>query len=174
VPQSIVNNEAAPQGKWRTKPFPKQKYEQLSSNVVCAGLSPLDERTAIVELQTSLPDRLVGLSYSFNDTGQSEGWMKSVIDGSLKVDKERKVALDLAHNDGGVVHAQVQATMSVILIAVQDQVMTDNGVLKDAELVSANWEGDSGDSRQALDDKQGASDETNYESPDVVKHHFLH
>jgi hypothetical protein len=26
--------------------------------------------------------------------------------------------------------------------------MTDNGGLKDAELVSANWEGDGGDSRQ--------------------------
>jgi hypothetical protein len=94
--------------------------------------------------------------------------MKSMIDGSSKVDDERKVALDLAHDDG-VVRAQVQAAMSMILIAVQDRVITDNGVLKDAELVSANWEGDGGDSRQALDGKQGASDEMNYESPDVVE-----
>jgi hypothetical protein len=83
--------------------------------VVCAGLCPLDERTAIIELQRSLPDSFVGLSYSYNDTGQSEGWMKSVIDGSSKVDEERKVALDLAHDDG-VVRAQVQAKMSMILI----------------------------------------------------------
>jgi hypothetical protein len=155
--RSIVNNEAAMQGKWRTKPFPERKYERLSSAVVCAGLSPLDERTAIIELQTSLPDSFVGLSYSYNDTGQSEGWMKSVIDVSSKVDEERKVALDLAHDDG-MVRAQVQATMSMLLIAVQDRVMTDSGVLKDAELVSANWEGNSGDSRQALDAKQRASD----------------
>jgi hypothetical protein len=100
--RSIVNNAAAMQGKWRTRPFPEQKYERLSSDVVCAGLSPLDERTSIIELQTSLADSFVGLSYSYNDTGQNEGWMKSVIDGSSKVDEERKVALDLAHDDSVV------------------------------------------------------------------------
>lgn len=165
--RSKENNEAAVQGKWRTTAFPERIYERLSSNVVCAGLSSLDERTAVYELQTSLPDSFVGLSYTYTDTGQSEGWMKSVLDdtkGNDNAAKERKAALDLA-NDDGVVRAQVEATMAALLIGVQDRVMTDFGVLRHNELKSANWAGDIEEERSANESVETASDE----SPDIVE-----
>ena len=73
------NAEAAMQT-WRTTPFPERRYERLDADVVCDGLSPLDERVASYELKTNLPDSFVGLSYRYDDTGQSEAWMKSVVD----------------------------------------------------------------------------------------------
>ena len=77
--ERVKNTEAAMQS-WRKIPFPERQYEPLSSDVVCAGLSPLDERIASYELRTSLPDSFIGLSYRYDDTGQSEAWMKSVLD----------------------------------------------------------------------------------------------
>ena len=146
------NNEAAMQGKWRKTAFPERQYERLSSsNVVCAGLSSLDERSAIFELETSLPDSFVGLSYKYDDTGaSSEGWMKSVVDETSTVssrkkkrkneqEEEQRATLALAADDG-VVRAQVRTTMDILLITVQDRVMTDMGVLEHDELRSANWE----------------------------------
>lgn len=150
--ETKANAEAAMQGKWRQKPFPERQYERLTSNVVCAGLSELDERSAKFELQTSLPDSFVGLSYIYNDTGQSEGWMKSVLDETSRIDRKKSKAPETSDGDNehlmaealaadnGVVRAQVQATMNTLLIAVQDRVMTDGDVLHRSELRSANWE----------------------------------
>lgn len=169
VLRSSVNNEAAMQGKWRRQAFPERIYERLSSDVVCAGLSSLDERTAVYELQTSLPDSFVGLSYTYTDTGQSEGWMKSVLDdtkGNDSAAQERKAALDLA-NDDGVVGAQVQATMASLLINVQDRVMTESGVLKDDELKSANWAG--GDVEEVPRTANDSIETMSADSPDIVE-----
>ncbi|KAL3921197.1 MAG: hypothetical protein SGILL_002873 [Bacillariaceae sp.] len=44
--------------------------------------------------------------------------------------------------DDGVIKAQVAATMQTLLMAVQDNVMTDNKVLEQQELRSANWDAD--------------------------------
>ena len=170
--RSMANTEAAMQGKWRKNPFPERIYERLSSNVVCAGLSSLDEQSAVNELRTSLPDSFVGLSYTYTDIGQSEGWMKSVLDdisrdakGNDSAAEARKAALDLA-NDDGVVRAQVQATMTSLLIGVQDRVMTEAGVLKHDELKSANWAGD-------VEDDQGTAIESivtmSADFPDIVE-----
>ena len=65
---------------WRKVPFPERKYERLESDVVCAGLSTVDEKIASYELRTSLPDSFIGQAYRYDDTGQSEAWMKSVVD----------------------------------------------------------------------------------------------
>lgn len=139
--ESTENKEAAMQS-WRKEPFPERHYEKLKNDVICAGLSELDERTASHELRTNLPDSFVGLSYRYDDTGQSEAWMKSVVDETestkKKDDKARQAALALAA-DEGVVRAQVNATMNSLLIGVQDRVMTETGVLKQPELRSANW-----------------------------------
>jgi hypothetical protein len=175
------NTEAAFQGKWRMDPFPERKYERLSDNVVCAGLSELDERIASYELRTSLPDSFVGLSYSYpDDTGKSEGWMKTVLSeaGDRKgKKKEQEAAIALAQDDG-VIRAQVTTCMEQILIAVQDKVMTEAGVLREPELRSANWEA-AGDveerGRDANNHKcQESGDKApgNYEdiSRDVSKH----
>jgi len=168
VLRSTANNEAAMQGKWRKNAFPERIYERLSSDVICAGLSSLDERTAVYELQTSLPDSFMGLSYKYTDTGQSEGWMKSVLDdtkGNDSAAEARKAALDLA-NDDGVVRAQVQATMASLLTAVQDRVMTEAGVLRDDELKSANWTEEVEDGQE----KENESAETmSSDSPDIVE-----
>ena len=43
------NTEAAMQS-WRKEPFPERKYERLASDVVCAGLSKVDEKIATYEL----------------------------------------------------------------------------------------------------------------------------
>lgn len=145
------NTEAAMQS-WRKTPFPERMYERITADVVCAGLSNLDEKIAAFELKTNLPDSFIGQSYRYNDTGQSESWMKSVVDetrsGNIsnrkknvsdqKVVEERLAALALLA-DEGVTRAQVSATMQSLLIAVQDRVMTDDGVLKQSELRSANW-----------------------------------
>mmetsp|Transcript_10662 Transcript_10662/g.16290 ORF Transcript_10662/g.16290 Transcript_10662/m.16290 type:complete len:2385 (+) Transcript_10662:186-7340(+) len=140
------NQEAAFQGNWRKTPFPEREYERLQTDVVCAGLSELDEKIASCEKQTVLPDSFVGLSYSYNDTGESEGWMKSVTNKSQQpknstngISDEQKAA-DALSRDHGVIKAQVRATMEKLLIGVQDKVMTDAGVLKESELRSANWE----------------------------------
>ena len=138
------NTEAAFQGKWRQIPFPERKYERLTDNKVCAGLSDLDERIASYELRTSLPDSFVGLSYKYeDDTGKSEAWMKSILSGTggKKKKKEQEAAMALAEDDG-VIRAQVATTMESLLIAVQDRVMTDAAVLQQPELRSANWEVD--------------------------------
>ena len=155
------NTQAAMQGKWRRhgkhlffsirvylcnlgltsvssySAFPERKYERLTKDVVCAGLSPLDEQIASYELKTSLKNSFVGLSYTYDDTGQSEGWMKSVMNETTD-NEQQKAARALACDDG-VIRAQVAASMNWLLIAVQDRVMTEMGVLEQQELRSANW-----------------------------------
>jgi hypothetical protein len=142
--EKSLNEEAAMQS-WRKSPYPERCYDRLSHDVVCAGLSELDEHIATYELRTNLPDRFVGISYRYDDTGQSEAWMKSVVDETESLDRKRKsaneekqAALALAGDDG-VTRAQVYASMQSLLIGVQDKVMTDLGVLKQPELRSANW-----------------------------------
>lgn len=137
--ESVVNNKkAAMQINWRKTPFPERMYERLSStNVICSGLSPVDQRSAENELQTALPNSFVGLPYDYDDVGQSENWMKSV-GGVMMMSHEKKAAAALA-KDGGVVRAQVETTMQMLLIAVQDRVMTQEGVLERPELISRNW-----------------------------------
>ena len=119
----------------RTTAFPQRMYERLKTDVVCAGLSELDGRIATYELCTNLRDSFLGLAYTYDDTGQSEGWMKSL----LNKTEEEKAASALACDDG-VIKAQVDATMTSLLIAVQDRVMTDMKVLEQDELRSANWD----------------------------------
>eukprot|EP00978_Attheya_sp_CCMP212_P042737 scaffold265886_cov50-Attheya_sp.AAC.2 len=148
VLNSTENKEAAMQGKWRTQAFPERKYERLNSSnvVVCAGLSEVDERSAINEWKTSLPDSFVGLSYTYDDMGQSEGWMKSILADEKrkfkskqkvrkKEDEEDRTAQAMA-SDHGVVRAQVRAAINTLCIAVQDRVMTELGVLNQPELTS--------------------------------------
>ncbi|KAL7541614.1 hypothetical protein ACHAXR_011069, partial [Thalassiosira sp. AJA248-18] len=165
------NIEAAMQGKWRKEAFPERKYERLeTSSVICDGLSPKDRSYAMYELETKLPDSFVGLAYTYDDSGQhSETWMKTVADETTKPQKSKsskkkkkdggddtdsvarknelkaqKAAMALAKDDG-VVRAQVQTTMTTMLIQVQDRVMTDLGVMHNPEARSANWDdGDHG------------------------------
>lgn len=141
-----INQEPAMQSNWRTQPFPERKYERLVADRVCAGLSTLDERIASHELLTSLPNSFIGVPYRYDDTGQSEAWMKSVLDeAELKAtikDKrkreEQQAALELAGLEG-VTRAQVTATMNAILMGVEDKVMTEQGVLLQPQLKSVNW-----------------------------------
>jgi hypothetical protein len=53
--------------------------------------------------------------------------------------EQEKAAMALSSDDG-VIKAQVAASMLSLLIAVQDRVMTEKGVLEQKELRSANWE----------------------------------
>jgi hypothetical protein len=143
------NTEAAMQS-WKKEPYPERRYERLASDVVSAGLSEVDERIASYELRTSLPDSFIGLAYRYDDTGQSEAWMKSVVDetgsehgrkkkkAQNREDEEIQAALAIAADDG-VTRAQVNATMQSLLISVQDRVMTEGNVLRQPELRSANW-----------------------------------
>ena len=163
--ESYHNTEPAMQS-WRKTPYPERIYERLNSDVVCAGLSKVDEKIAAYELKTNLPNSFIGQSYRYDDTGQSEAWMKSVVDetgyqaaskksskrrasnassnnssagdDTQKAEQERLAALALSA-DEGVTRAQVSATMQSLLIAVQDRVMTERNVLKQPELRSANW-----------------------------------
>lgn len=139
--EKTKNTEAAMQS-WRKEPFPERRYERLSDDAVCDGLSDVDGRIATYELRTNLPDSFVGISYRYDDTGQSEDWMKSVVNetgasGQSK-DEARRAAEALAADDG-VTRAQVVATMQTLLIGVQDRVMTERNVLNQSELRSANW-----------------------------------
>ena len=168
---SCGNMEAAMQGKWRKHAFPERKYERLeTTSVICDGLSPNDRSYAMYELETKLPDSFVGLAYTYDDSGQhSETWMKTVADQTSKPQKKakkkkkeegatddaevlaleneakvQKAAMALAEDDG-VVRAQVQTTMTTLLIQVQDRVMTDLGVMHNSEARSVNWDdGDHG------------------------------
>eukprot|EP00934_Nitzschia_sp_Nitz4_P006918 Nitzschia sp. Nitz4//scaffold41_size133979//27876//35172//NITZ4_003333-RA/size133979-snap-gene-0.98-mRNA-1//1//CDS//3329551428//6908//frame0 len=133
------NSEAAMQSKWKQDAFPERKYTRLREDAVCAGLSEVDKRIATYELRTTLPDSFVGLAYTYDDTGQSEGWMKSFLGASEKSSERQKAALAMSIDDG-VIKAQVAASMQTLLIAVQDRVMTEMGVLEQRELKSANWE----------------------------------
>ena len=175
VLESCSNTEAAVQGDWRKEAFPERKYERLEkSSVICDGLPPKDRAYAMYELETKLPDSFVGLAYTYDDSGQhSETWMKTVADetqakpkkarkklifekqdstdesvslvsSKTSDNKAQKAAMALAKDDG-VVRAQVQTTMSTLLIQVQDRVMTDLGVMHSPEARSANWDdGDQG------------------------------
>jgi len=132
------NKEAAMQSTWRRKAFPERIYEKLpTSNVICSGLSSFDQSSAEYELITSLPNRFVGIPYSYDDVGQSEDWMKSISHTSKN--QEEELAASALARDDGVVKAQVKTTMDMLLISVQDRVMTEKGVLNHAELKSANW-----------------------------------
>ena len=142
-----VNNEAAFQQEWRKHAFPERKYQRLAkSSVICDGLSPLDQRSALHELETSLPNSFIGLSYTYNDVDQSEAWMTTVKNISHNTKRRKKddpeeefrVAEALAA-DHGVVRAQVETTMEVMLLRVQDSVMTDFKILDRPEKRSANW-----------------------------------
>lgn len=136
-----TNTEAAMQS-WRKDPFPERKYERLTADTICAGLSTLDKRIAEYERRTQLPDSFIGLSYRYDDTHQSETWMQSVVDetgsGGKQKTNEKQAALALSA-DEGVRRAQINATMQSLLIAVQDKVMTERKVLQERELNSANW-----------------------------------
>lgn len=172
------NTEAAMQT-WRKEPFRERRYERLSKDVVCAGLSPLDEQIASYELQTSLKDSFVGLSYKYDDTGQSEAWMKSVVDetgssiaaqesakkSTKRIDQARQAALALAADDG-VTRAQVTATMQSLLIGVQDRVMTDTNVLHQPELRSANWLKYEKAAREDRSPGQSTNDQRSVSRPD--------
>jgi len=134
------NTDAAMQGKkWKKDAFPERVYERLKTDTVCAGLSELDERVASYELQTNLRDSFVGLSYTYNDTGQSEEWMKKMLNNADEKNEQEKAAMALSSDDG-VIKAQVEASIQSLIIAVQDRVMTNNRVLEQKELRSANWE----------------------------------
>ena len=168
------NTEAAMQ-KWRKIPFPERKYERLSADTVCDGLSNVDKGIATYERKTSLPDSFVGISYRYDDTGQSEAWMKSVVDetghNTQEKDDARKAAMALAADDG-VTRAQVVATMQTLLIGVQDKVMTERNVLHQHELRSVNWQVDQNEKRKKNDFKlQEHSMEpvTSEEVPEIVE-----
>jgi len=147
VVDKATNNEAAMQS-WRKHSFPERKYERLKKDRVCAGLSELDERIASHELKTGLDNSFIGVSYRYDDTGQSEAWMKSVVDetelksadndNAKNSSRERQAALAMA-GDEGVRRAQVTATMNSLIMGVEDRVMTQQGVLVQPELRSANW-----------------------------------
>jgi Protein SET DOMAIN GROUP 2 C-terminal/CW-type Zinc Finger/SET domain len=117
--------------------FPERRYERLRVDKVCAGLSELDERIAAYELKTSLQDKFIGLAYKYDDTGQSEGWMKSILDVAGNKSEHQQAAAALASDDGAI-KAQVNASMQSLLIGVLDKVMTDSGVLQQRELRCAN------------------------------------
>lgn len=106
---------------------------------MCAGLSQLDEKIAAYELKTTLEDKFIGLAYKYDDTGQSEGWMKSVLELAGEQSKRQQAALALASDDGAI-KAQVAASMQSLLIGVLDKVMTETGVLEQKELRCANSE----------------------------------
>lgn len=181
-----ANTEAAMQS-WRKVPFPERKYEPLSSDVVCAGLSKVDEEIASYELKTSLPDSFVGQAYRYDDTGQSEAWMKSVVDetgsskttkkgkkkdaADQKVEEKRQAALALSA-DEGVTRAQVTATMQSLLISVQDKVMTEKNVLHEPELRSANWFSDNANhaaSSSVCDKEKSEHQPTEHEDSTAAK-----
>lgn len=136
------NDEAAMQS-WRKEPFPERRYERLSADVVCDGLSFIDERIAQYERKTSLPDRFIGQAYQYDDTGESETWMRSVVDETTANDKSnkkvKKKQKDSVSADDEVIRAQVSARMQSMLISVQDKVMTNAKVMHQPELHSENW-----------------------------------
>ena len=67
------NKNAAVQGEYRKPVFPERRYERITtSDILCSGLSPLDQASAKHELETNLPDSFVGLPYNYDDMGQSE------------------------------------------------------------------------------------------------------
>lgn len=69
----------------------------------------------------------------YDEAGTLEDWMRGV--GAALSRAERSAAVALARDDG-VVRAQVTATLEAALLAVQDQAVTECGVLRDAELRS--------------------------------------
>ena len=147
------NYEPAMQGTWRKTAYPERRYQRLpSSSVLCDGLVAIqDQRSAIYEMQTPLPDSFVGLSYCYNDNGQSEDWMKSVTQNDLTK----------------VIKAQVRTTMDILLLSVQDRVMTEQNILHKPEVQSANW----------LDGNRLITTNTNTNSQDSSEnkpHHHLH
>jgi hypothetical protein len=175
-----TNTEAAMQS-WRCEPYPERKYERLSSDVVCAGLSEIDERIARHELRTNLHDSFLGISYRYDDTGQSEAWMKSVVDEtgsngkhhksrttqSKKANNDERDALLAMAADEGVRRAQVNATMQSLLIAVQDRVMTEANVLRQPELRSANWIAENDTATKSYPDLRPNSEEL---PPEIIEH----
>ena len=59
--ETFHNTEPAMQS-WRKVPYPERIYEQSSSDVVCAGLSKVDEKIAAFELKTCLFNSIKGQS----------------------------------------------------------------------------------------------------------------
>lgn len=137
----------------------------MKTDVVCAGLSELDERIASYELQTSLNDSFVGLSYTYDDTEKSEAWMKSILNGAGDDSEQEKVASALASDDG-VIKAQVAGTMQSLLIAVQDRVMTHTKVLEQKELRNASW---MIEAEKVPEDVLSASIGSSATSPEIVE-----
>ena len=107
-----------------------------------------DRDAAEKKLTTSLPAGFVGVPYSYNDTGISEGWMKS-FGGRLKAlsssaaerrtmreEEEESITQDLLENDAGVVKAQVASSMDSLLNAVVEGCMNDAAVIRQPEIVT--------------------------------------
>ena len=92
-----------------------------------------DARRVDRDLRTSIPDRVVGALYLYDEAGTSEDWMRGV--GAAMLRAERSAAAALAR-DHGVVRAQVTATLEAALLAVQDRAATERGVPRDTKLRS--------------------------------------
>ena len=127
------NKEAAVQGEYRKPEFPERRYERINtSDILCAGLSPLDQASAKYELETNLPDSFVGLPYNTDDMGQSEEWMKSATKVAMSADEK-----ELTCNER-VIKAQVRSAMDTLLLSIQDRAMTDMDILSKPELISSS------------------------------------
>lgn len=128
-------------------------------------MSELDQKIAAYELKTSLEDKFIGLAYKYDDTGQSEGWMKSVLDVTTGEQSQRQKAAMALASDEGAIKAQVNACMQSLLIGVLDKVMTEKGVLQQKELLCANSEEVTGD---VLNENHPSQNSTSKPGPDFV------
>lgn len=105
-------------GKWRKEPYGTRAYEYLTDYSVTANIGEEEGRQLREQLVTPL-NGFLGQAYNYDDHDLTEEWMVTFQD---------KSAAGPSEDD--VIRTQLESLLEIMMVAVQDRVCTETGVLQ--------------------------------------------
>lgn len=109
-------------GKWRKEPYSTRAYEYLTDYAVTANVGQ-EEATELREQLVTPLNGFLGQSYNYDDHDLTEEWMVTFQDKSSK-----------GPSEDDVIRTQLESLLEIMMVAVQDRVCTQTGVLQRAPL----------------------------------------
>lgn len=109
-------------GKWRKEPYAARSYEYLTDYAVTANVGEEEGKQLRQQLVTPL-NGFLGQAYNYDDHDLTEEWMVTFQDKGSK-----------GPSDDDVIRTQLESLLEIMMVAVQDRVCTETGVLQRAPL----------------------------------------
>ena len=109
-------------GKWRKEPYAARAYEYLTDYAVTANVGEEEGTQLRQQLVTPL-NGFLGQAYNYDDHDLTEEWMVTFQDKGSK-----------GPSDDEVIRTQLESLLEIMMVAVQDRVCTETGVLQRAPL----------------------------------------